>query len=106
MLRKEQDTYPSRKVLQTIKNWLDSLGGLLCFVIDEWNTDFGKATISLLPHNHFQYDFFTGGWSGNEDLIAALSKNFYAWSQLWESSHRGGRFVFVLKNNESEKVIK
>lgn len=43
-----------------------------------------------------EFRFITGGWSGNEDILDALGKNFVFWSQCWKSSHRGGKFVFEL----------
>jgi hypothetical protein len=38
----------------------------------------------------------TGGWSGCEDVIAALGQNPVVWGRYWESSHRGGLHVFQL----------
>lgn len=36
----------------------------------------------------------TGGWSGNEDVIDALSENWLFWSRCWVSNQRGGHYVF------------
>jgi hypothetical protein len=38
----------------------------------------------------------TGGWSGNEDIINALSKNFF-WTFFWKKSRRGGHYIFDIK---------
>lgn len=38
----------------------------------------------------------TGGWSGNEEIIAALEKNWIFWSACWQKSTRGGHFWFKL----------
>lgn len=52
--------------------------------------------------------FITGGWSGNEDLLSALSQNDFqhqtnfAW-KYWESSHRGGKEVFRIPLDDWEK---
>ena len=35
----------------------------------------------------------TGGWSGNEDVIAELDRSFF-WFAYWQSSHRGGKYSF------------
>lgn len=36
----------------------------------------------------------TGGWSGNESLIAAWKRNRVAWMMTWELSARGGLYIF------------
>lgn len=35
----------------------------------------------------------TGGWSGNEDVIAELDGTFFR-LRFWESSHRGGLHIY------------
>lgn len=42
--------------------------------------------------------FATGGWSGNEDIIASMQENLAAWLALWESTHRGGKFIFSMRD--------
>jgi len=91
------DEYPSDEILEKIKNWNSDLANLLDFVVDEWNDDYGKVDIRKISDDEYQYVFITGGWSGNEELIDAFSKNFIVWHQLWQSSHRGGKFIFILK---------
>jgi hypothetical protein len=36
----------------------------------------------------------TGGWSGCEDMIAALIENIVWWHVYWAMSERGGRYTF------------
>jgi hypothetical protein len=45
-----------------------------------------------------RWSFITGGWSGNEDIIGAMSENAAPWIILWESTHRGGKHVFNLRD--------
>lgn len=41
-----------------------------------------------------RYRISTGGWSGNEEIIGAMSANFIMWHRSWESTRRGGHYVF------------
>ena len=36
----------------------------------------------------------TGGWSGCEDVIGALQRNFVFQALCWQSSHRGGLHIY------------
>jgi len=36
----------------------------------------------------------TGGWSGNESIIAALQENLMFWGMYWMESKRGGYYRF------------
>lgn len=42
----------------------------------------------------------TGGWSGNEEIIAALSENYIAWSLYWYDSKRGGKYRFLKRRDK------
>lgn len=43
-----------------------------------------------------RYEIATGGWSGVESIVGALESNFLFWALAWESTHRGGLYVFEL----------
>lgn len=85
------DGYPTEAAYQRIKNWpvtlepvalLDFIGSLWKYP-DRWTVDDGIYTVS------------TGGWSGNEDLLAALRENPVYWMTTWVKSVRGGHYVFA-----------
>jgi len=84
--------YPSKRQLKAIKEFdlLERPVHELIDCIEEiWhNSDWGfkreKHTLEL----------HTGGWSGNEDTISALQRNFMFWSLYWGKSERGGHYYF------------
>ena len=83
------DDYPTKKQLKVIKNWdATDFDGLMEYLKSVWHwpeyvTQVGK-----------EYHLSTGGWSGNEDIIYALSKNYMFWALYWSHSRRGGHYVF------------
>ena len=88
----DRDGYPTDDTLETIKTWPveDGLPTLFQFIKDALHPMYARynelcdGTIEIA----------TGGWSGNEDVIAAFQQNVILWSVVWVSSHRGGRFIF------------
>lgn len=40
------------------------------------------------------YYLSTAGWSGNEQIIEAMQSNFIFWSMWWQSTRRGGHYIF------------
>lgn len=50
--------------------------------------------------------FITGGWSGNEDIINALGKNFMFWSSCWCASYAGGKHIFHLPKQLADVRIR
>lgn len=48
---------------------------------------------------------WTGGWSGNEAIIAALQANLLFFSLYWQESKRGGYYrfkIFDIRKREDE----
>lgn len=66
-----------------------------------WKHNFGKATASDEEYGQIEYTFATGGWSENEEILAALKEQRLAWSLTWLMSERGGRHVFRIVQNKS-----
>lgn len=76
---------------------------LMAFVRDRWwYADAGFWQMGAPPLERqtgtlaVQYVLATGGWSDNEMLIDALQENRPFWMFFWESSHRGGRYTFII----------
>lgn len=97
----DADGYPTAKTLKAIRNWNPyDTPGLMRFVEKAWHygdiffSKKNKRTIGLT-----EFKISTGGWSGNESVISALQKNHVFWGMCWESSHRGGHYVFTVPNS-------
>ena len=97
-----EDGYPTDATLECIQKW-DCVGkeaklALMKYISQAWwmpsfgwsqedfVDDFGDAGV--------KYSLSTGGWSGNEDLIGAMQKNFLFWGLSWVQSRRGGHYIF------------
>lgn len=92
--RRDEMDEPDDADLKRIEEWdYIAQGGLalLEHLRSVWS-DYGDVRVK----DDDSWEFVTGGWSGNEAMIGALRQNFMAWSQLWESSHRGGLHIFRL----------
>jgi hypothetical protein len=97
------DNYPTDETLQRIRDWpATDCAGALDFVAECWS-DYGSESRSLTAHEgyviHMEPDadylrLATGGWSGNEDLIAAMMDNALLWTLTWRLSARGGLYIF------------
>ncbi len=87
--------YPTDEQLDKIKNWpIDSTDDMLKLI------EFVRS-IWWMPEWGFKlsgrrWEVATGGWSGNEEIIAALKDNWGFWSLCWQQSNRGGSYVFVV----------
>lgn len=62
-----------------------------------WNPEWGIRR-AVRRHRSFgkwvrRWEISTGGWSGNEDVIATLEGTWW-WTICWVSSRRGGHYVF------------
>lgn len=97
----DEDGYPTEAALTTVREWAlaDHLG-LMAFVKSLWYLpDWGWHENEARPEEGREKVFriSTGGWSGNESLIAALQSNHTFWAQCWRSSRVGGHYEFRIK---------
>ena len=87
----DKDGYPTEDTLQRIETWpWTDFDALL-----EYVTDCVDGYGSVWKENG-ELKMITGGWSGNESVIAALQKNNVFWTMYWNSSHRGGLHTFKI----------
>lgn len=59
-------------------------------IIEEWNTHYGRV-----KKGNKYLTLVTGGWSENEEILAALEKNWVFWSTL-DTYRAGGYYRFKL----------
>jgi hypothetical protein len=87
--------YPAAASLRRLAKWDHTdLKGALEFARSLWNwPDYARK-------RGRRYTFITGGWSGNEDIIAALEKNFMLHAMCWQASFRGGKHVYELPTQQ------
>jgi len=107
----DEDNYPDEVSLEQIKNWdifKQGLDGI--FLLIEENTNWADRQIHKVfkkkldwGGKHYRkflsYEYHTGGWSGNEDVINSLQQNFF-WFLFWERSIRGGHYYFEIEHPE------
>ena len=94
----DDDGYPSEEFQDFIISWPYQNGfkNLIDLVWVHWFYDYPYKN-SYVEKGVWVYEFSTGGWSGNEDLISALQENYMFWAFCWYSSRRGGHHVFKVK---------
>lgn len=85
--------YPTDEELRKIEEWdFRDPKGLFNFVHEIWQ----YADEGFWKEKGKRYRIATAGWSGNEDIIQAMRKNFGFWAQCWQLTARGGLYVFRL----------
>ena len=83
--------YPTEEELKKIEEWPhDDFKGLMDFIYDLWE----YADSGYWVQKRKKYYISTAGWSGNEDIISALEKNWTFWMMCWQQSKRGGHYIF------------
>jgi len=94
------DDYPTEEELDDIEKWpyqevhalLDFIGRIWWAPDWGWREFEGKEEGN--PTRHILAS--TGGWSGNEDIMAAFRRNYLAYSQCFVSYRRGGHYELSL----------
>jgi hypothetical protein len=88
--------YPTEEELKKIEEWQKDYPALMEFIHEIWEfADWGWEEKKL--KNAIRYNISTIGWSGNEDIIEAMAKNWVFWILCWVQSRRGGHYIFEVK---------
>ncbi len=90
--------YPSEKDLYKIRHWdYKDVRGLFNFIENlESMKHMGSFKRSILPDGRERIRIATGGWSGNESIIAALGNNPIIGVFYWQLSARGGLEIYII----------
>ena len=96
--------YPEDDDLERLKTWdysdplgwfafAKSIGNYWPDELFGWyETDGSGGPLLNRPVRWFEIS--TGGWSGNEDILGAMQENAVLWLMTWQSTRRGGHYVF------------
>lgn len=103
----DADGYPTEETLDAIRHWewrgdvFGTMASLLEFCQKAWHyPDYfirGKRRYRTFKGGtqlHRLWTVHTGGWSGNEDIIAALREHEAFWMICFVEWRRGGHFKF------------
>ena len=89
------DGYPDDEELERIRTWdYRDLLALFRYIEERWWAPEYFRIRTRKYKGHIRAEVHTVGWSGNESLIDALMENTMAWMLCWESSERGGHYMF------------
>lgn len=92
------DGYPTDDCLKSIKSFSDcQRWEHLLEQVQPLFADYGRCE----KREDGVWIVETGGWSGCEDVIAALNGNFYFWPVCWLLSTCGGYYEFGRRGNGS-----
>ena len=102
----DSDGYPEKRELMKITKWpiqgRQDCIALLDYVKERWK----YADCGFWRRSRRRYRIATGGWSGNESIIDALSENVVFWMICWRLSQRGGLYIFELPRARKRKKDK
>jgi hypothetical protein len=102
-----EDGYPTEQTLKRVRE-AKTVADALDLVECAWHWDCGvthelseaeREIVRASVGDRF-LRLATGGWSGNESLIAALERNWRVMSMSWQLSARGG--LHILKKRTEE----
>ena len=95
--------YPTDEALQTLRKLANDytlFSETIDFIYDIWYSPLD----GVIADGDMLY-LHTWGWSGNEDIINALSETMF-WHMHWQRSDRGGHYTFKkmkVKGDDDDK---
>lgn len=106
--------YPTEVQEAMIRNW-DTLKTGVKPLIDYveslwWAPDWGFKLYRGKEHlfgkkSVIKLQLHTGGWSGNESIIAALQSNMMFWWLCWRKSVVGGHYWFEFRSKDWKREL-
>lgn len=95
---------PTDSTLETIAQWPMRKDGnwseLAQFCAKAWNMQYGLIRESMVSESMVGKNrlivFVTGGWSDNEAILSAMSRNRLFYLSSWHSTERGGLARFLV----------
>ncbi len=97
------DEYPRDDELNKIENWNWEAGfkSLIEFIQNlwwqpDWGFNLREGRDHIFRKKCMKLELHTGGWSGNEDIINSLKRNYMFWSMCWRKSMAGGHYGFEI----------
>jgi hypothetical protein len=96
----DEDGYPTDDCLTAICKWKGSFTELMKSIKPLWNFSNMGYWTEYPRTGRTVYHLSTAGWSGNESIIRQLERNRVFWSMSFCSHHRGGHYVFEIRDNK------
>jgi len=88
-------TEPELKYIEKFDITRRSVKELIDYVKSIWG--FENWGFKLKGKKVLYLELHTGGWSGNEEILQSLKKNYLFWGMYWEKSIKGGHHYFKIK---------
>ena len=114
----DDDGYPTEEELKVFEKWklpnIDLKQWCVRDVVEHlesiwWAPDWGfklyEGREHLFHRKVVKLELHTGGWSGNEDIIAELEQTWF-WLLYWVESTRGGHYWFEIPWEVWKKATK
>jgi hypothetical protein len=107
----DEDGYPTDSGLKIVEHWpSDDPHGWFNFIHKLWAYTSWGWNMSRTAHEYREdryvdrYKISTAGWSGNERVVEAMSRNILLWHITWVQSRRGGHHIFDIEVENTNNV--